>query len=279
MTRFNTTIRLLTILSLCLFLSSFVFAQKEKYEEWNGVKFEIRNDTLNSTRYTEDNIIYRANNVYYFAFQYFDKDGQPYSFIHGSSPFRKDWQLVPKSDNDTLFTGYKMVVEPNLDKMRDKDYDQSVIGYYLLRGDSVFEKYYEHTGLVENRANIWFHPIRTNLFAILEINPFPYIRYPIRIGKQWDWEMEVGTLYADKRWAEWEGVLLFKSHYKISNIVKLNTPLGKLSCYVINSETNSELGKSYLTAYFNKKYGFVKFDYINIDGSKMIIDLVKIELP
>jgi hypothetical protein len=34
-----------------------------------------------------------------------------------------------------------------------------------------------------------------------------------------------------------------------------------------------------LTAYFNKEYGFVKLDYINIDGSKMIIDLVKVERP
>ena len=279
MVQFNTTIRLLTTLSLCLFLSSFVLAQKEKYEEWNGVKFEIKSDTLNSARYTEDNIIYRANNVYYFVFQYFDKDGQPYSFIPGSSSFHKDWQLVPKSDNDTLLTGYKMKVRPTSAEMGVKDYNQSVISYYLLRGDSVYEKFYESTGLVENKANIWFHPIRTNLFEILEINPFPYIRYPIRVGKQWDWEMEVGALYADKRWAEWKGVLLFKSHYKISNIVELNTPLGTLSCYVIKSETKSELGKSYLTAYFNKEYGFVKFDYINIDGSKMIIDLVKIELP
>ena len=46
MTRLNTTIKLLTILFLCLFLSSFVLAQKEKYEEWNGVKFEIRNDSI-----------------------------------------------------------------------------------------------------------------------------------------------------------------------------------------------------------------------------------------
>jgi hypothetical protein len=279
MTRFNTIIRLLITSFLCLFLFSFVLAQKEKYDKWNGVKFEIRKDTLHTARYTEDNIIYQANNVYYFDFQYFDKNGLPCSFIPGSSSMDKDWQLVSKSDKDTSFTGYKMEVRPTSTEIRVKDYNQSVIAYYLLRGDSVYKKYWERTGLVENKANIWFHPIRTDLFEILEINPFPYIRYPIRIGKQWGWKMKVGALYADKRWAEWEGVLLFKSHYKISNIVKLNTPLGTLSCYVIKSENKSELGKSYLTAYFNKEYGFVKFDYINIDGSKMIIDLIKIERP
>lgn len=57
--------------------------------------------------------------------------------------------------------------------------------------------------------------------------------------------------------------------------VKITTKLGKLKCFVIESEASSELGTTRLVAYFHPKYGFVKLDYTNIDGSKTILTLVE----
>jgi hypothetical protein len=54
--------------------------------------------------------------------------------------------------------------------------------------------------------------------------------------------------------------------------------LGELSCYKIDSFAESALGKTYLTAYFNETYGFVRLEYINIDESKLNIELYKAEI-
>jgi len=59
------------------FLSNpvFLFAQKEKYTKDIGVYFEVRTDTNNFKRYTEDNEIYKANYTFYYSLEYFDKNG------------------------------------------------------------------------------------------------------------------------------------------------------------------------------------------------------------
>ena len=53
----------------------------------------------------------------------------------------------------------------------------------------------------------------------------------------------------------------------------LSTALGTLDCVCVEASAKSRIGKTRLTAYYNEKYGFVKFDYTNIDGSKIVIDL------
>lgn len=64
-------------------------------------------------------------------------------------------------------------------------------------------------------------------------------------------------------------------HYKIVCKEYIKTEFKNLECLKIVSSATSELGQTHLTSYFNKDYGFVKLEYINIDGSKININLTE----
>ena len=119
------------------------------------------------------------------------------------------------------------------------------------------------------------HPPRSLLFKITEINPFPYIKPPYKKGNAWTWGLKIGSHYGDERWATWEGNIDNECQYKITGTKKLETKLGKLKCYVVESSCQSRLGKTGLTSYFHPAYGFVKLDYDNINGSKLVIEMVE----
>ena len=52
--------------------------------------------------------------------------------------------------------------------------------------------------------------------------------------------------------------------------------MGTLSCVKVEAVAKSRIGETYLTAYYNDTYGFVKMDNTNIDGSRIEIKLVGI---
>jgi hypothetical protein len=113
----------------------------------------------------------------------------------------------------------------------------------------------------------------------LEINPFPFIQKPYLKGNKWYWSLEIGSYWSDYRWKEWNGMIENKYTYEIVDTNSIiHTPLGELNCYKIDSYAESELGKTCLTSYFNETYGFVRLDYINIDGSILNIELYKVDI-
>ncbi|MFP3632484.1 hypothetical protein SB776_38415, partial [Burkholderia sp. SIMBA_045] len=60
-------------------------------------------------------------------------------------------------------------------------YNQTAISYeYIMKNGEPFTM--ETTGAVENEMNVWIHPPRGSFFEILELNPFPYIKAPYKIG-------------------------------------------------------------------------------------------------
>ena len=131
------------------------------------------------------------------------------------------------------------------------------------------------SGIVENERNLWMHPNRDCLFQILELNPFPYIQYPIKKGKTWKWQLSIGSQWGDERWKTWTGGIVNKYKYKITDTdCEVVTPMGTLSCVKVEAVAKSCIGKTYLTAYYNETYGFVKMDNTNIDGSRLLVDLV-----
>jgi len=136
-------------------------------------------------------------------------------------------------------------------------------------------RFQEAATIIENDKKVWIHPPRQSFFRILAINPFPYILKPHTIGREWSWSLEVGQQFGDKRWKEWEGNLTIESHYKIIGDTILYTNMGRLHCYIVHSYAVSSLGRTYLTSFFNRRYGFVRLDYTNIDGSKIILNLVE----
>ena len=131
------------------------------------------------------------------------------------------------------------------------------------------------SGIVENERNLWMHPNRSCLFRVLELNPFPYIQYPVEKGRKWKWSLSIGSHWGDERWKTWTGGIVNKYKYRITDTdCEVVTPLGTLSCVKVEAVAKSRIGKTYLTAYYNDTYGFVKMDNTNIDGSRLLVDLV-----
>lgn len=134
------------------------------------------------------------------------------------------------------------------------------------------------TGVVDNKNNIWIHPIRDGFFRSLETCPFPYIKKPLKIGLKWKDKMLIGDHWCNKDWGEWKGDLLLKYKYKITNKKKVESGLGSIECYIIESFAKSTIGITKLTSYFSEEYGFVRLEYELSTGIKInfwLIDFQK----
>ena len=76
---------------------------------------------------------------------------------------------------------------------------------------------------------------------------------------------------------EWKGGIENNYEYEIVDKKNISTKLGNLECYIVNAKAKSRIGETELISYFNFKYGFVKLEYKNIDGTKTILELEKVE--
>ena len=165
------------------------------------------------------------------------------------------------------------------------------IGYEILPGNMIgmtncrFNYYqadtltddFEVSGIIENAKNVWLHPPRMKYFGILELSPFPYIKLPAKIGKSWTWELETGDQWSSTSWKEWTGNILNKFTYTITEKKKIPMgTLGNLDVFVIKSDAISTVGKTELNACFNEKYGFVKLEYKNINGTGLTFELKEV---
>lgn len=263
-----------------------------EYKNVGGIYQEVRSDTTNPCRYTEDNQIYRAGNEYTFAFRYFNPQGQERFMRVYKEAVRKPeinergdtsyytalygrYILADAFDEDSCIQQYIMRINPsNTGYGFSPDYDQTVevFEFWLKDGARPFAQ--SASGIVENERNIWMHPNRTLLLEVLELNPFPYVKFPAKEGLKWKWKLTIGSQWGSPYWEEWEGAIVNRYRYKIVDTsCSLSTALGALDCVRVEATAKSRLGKTHLTAYYNEKYGFVKFDYTNIDGSQIEIDL------
>ena len=121
------------------------------------------------------------------------------------------------------------------------------------------------TGIVENSKNLWIHPPRGYFFNILELCPFPFIKYPITINHEWNDKFSVGDWWGDKGWAEWTGRLLLNIHYKIVEQENVLFKEQELLCHVVESYAKSSLGTTSLKSYYHEDFGFVKLIYKAFD--------------
>lgn len=283
----------IAILTVCACLPA--FSQNTEYSRSgkDGVWFEVRNDTANPCRYTEDNKIYQAERKFTFRFHYYDLQGKERYMRYERIP-KQGYELTGTGDTntytyyeadfsfsdvfdakDSCINRYEVEVLCTAKPFR-KDYDQTVEAFYFLFDDQWSRWPLSFSGIVENERNLWMHPNRDCLFGILELNPFPYIQYPIEKGKSWKWKLTIGSQWGDERWKTWTGSIVNKYKYKITDTAcEVVTPMGTLSCVKVEAMAKSRIGKTLLTAYYNDTYGFVKMDNTNIDGSKIIINLVE----
>lgn len=233
------------------------------------------------TRQTADNSIYKVGYRYVYRYYYIDSTGKKYLQKLVQKPgLDRDssWELVPLEAKDALTNDQVSISieEGPAGTSLSSGVVQTQINYeyFSPAGQLYFMSY---TGVVENQKNIWIHPPRSRLFKILELNPFPFVQTPFAVGHEWKWQLEIGAGWGSPRWKEWKGSITNNYHYQITGEKVLDTPVGTLNCLVTESKASSSLGTTYLTSYFHPEWGFVLLDYTNIDGSKIVLELLRRE--
>jgi hypothetical protein len=136
----------------------------------------------------------------------------------------------------------------------------------------------KESGVLETSTEIFLHPPRKDQYAILEFSPFPIVHFPLSVGKEWDWSLEIGSHWAKMAGIEnFDSLYNFNYSYKITNKTTYNFNKSIIDCFVIEANCNSPYGESKLISYFNDQYGFVKLEYLNLDGSCFIFSLIKVQ--
>jgi len=151
--------------------------------------------------------------------------------------------------------------------------------------DGEIEEIFQTGGgtVTENDDELFFKFAPSLLFERLEYCPLPMTRFPLAIGKSWEWTSdpvisahtkqvkgEYGTewrlvrdttvlscSYTVKREKNW----YFKRENKF------------IDCFEIEANGTSEKGDTRMTAYFSPEYGFVFLDFETIDQRRYIFEL------
>lgn len=239
-------------------------------------KFDSAN--VDQNRFTKNNITFSEGTVFTYDFEHITQTNQKLLFTKDErvEDYKFDWKFVPMdSANENTVTSIKITVMPGLDPMIQfqPDYNQTILKYEChTENGKAFSN--SMSGVIENENNIWMHPPRDKYFRILELNPFPFINAPYEVGNEWEWTLGIGSGWGDVRWKVWEGRIENKYKYKITDKKKIKTALGEIDCFVIESTAKSRIGETQLTSFFNPEYGFVRLNYINIDGSKTNLELI-----
>lgn len=90
-------------------------------------------------------------------------------------------------------------------------------------------------------------------------------------------DLVFGDRWGDYRWKLWQGLITNHYSYAIDSHETIQSKLGSLECFRVTATAKSEIGETYLTAFFNEKLGFVRLKYMNIDDSQVIMELVEIK--
>lgn len=246
-----------------------------EYDEGFWVEIIDTVPDLNDNPYNHDNVIYTPGKEYIFDYQFFTKEGQERKIA------QQGYSLRPL-DSLTTMTIMRFSVEADAKatfRRMNPEYAQTELNYRYYLIDGSVNPPVETSGVIENEKNVWMHPWRRpRIFYYLQINPYPFIQAPYEIGNSWEWDFLVGNQWGDEDWASWEGGMEFVHRYEIVAKETIDTPFaGELECFVVEGVGTSDLGQSTLTSYFNETFGFVKFDYLNIDNSRFIINLIEVK--
>lgn len=241
-----------------------------------GVHIENTEDS-SENRYSIDNQIYKIGRKFIFDYSIV-RQGDTLKitapeFTSPGTDAERQWSFIATSTpNENKLENISITVLPGIINS-----DQTELKYQFQYPGKVDCKFYSTSGVIENGANTWMHPPRDKYFMILELNPFPYIRQPFIVGNKWAWSLRIGEHWGDDRWRTWTGTIQNDYQYKIVGRQNLTLPIGELECWVVQATASSSVGSTALTAYYNEDFGFVKLDYTNIDHSKVMLQVTKIE--
>lgn len=271
-----------------------VFSQELNFEDGLYIEKPIFKDS-EFHNYTSDNNTFKLNKVFKYKYEYNSKDGKRFKLLfqrqlNHDNPLGLVSEI---SDRNSLINEIEIKVTDEREEFtNDSSYTQTVICYnYLnkkgLTSDTVWDASNfskpgakipcnELTGVVDNSKNIFLHPPRQSTFKILELSPFP-MYYLDESVKSWQWNVVIGSYYLDPRWISAKGKITAHYFYTRQSNEFLQTAFGQLECKVIQATGTSDEKElnTKLKSYFHPNYGFVRLEYVNVDGSKIILELIE----
>ncbi len=218
----------------------------------------------------ENNEIYKTGNIFVYDYEII-QDGVRCKLKSNSGMFaRSDFELVPIGTDSIGVDKIHLIVQPvnNADRTNG---NQTQISYLQ---EPVFASV-ASTGAVENEKNVWIHPIRKGFFNSLETAPFPFVIKPLKIGREWTDQMNIGQGWGKEMWGQWEGQLLQTYNYKIVGKEKLITELGEIECFIIESSAKSSVGTTKLKSFFSEQLGFIRLEYELMNDLKVNMWLIE----
>ena len=239
---------------ITIFAFSFLYCQVFS-QQYDSVKVENKN-------IDSDNKVYKIGNVYIFDYEIVENN-KSYKLNETS---RTAFEFVDAKTDTVSLKNIHLIIQPQLDSLRTNENQTEIVYLPIPLLNSV-----SSTGLIENKDNIWLHPIRDGFFQCLETCPFPYIKFPIKKNQTWTDAMLIGEAWGNEKWGKWEGSLLLKYNYKITGKKTLKTDLGIIKCYIVESFAESSIGNTKLVSYYSKKYGFVRYEYTLLNNIKVNI--------
>ncbi|MBZ0327194.1 MAG: hypothetical protein K8F54_06275 [Altibacter sp.] len=231
-------------------------------QEYDTVFIEKENiDSNNET--------YKIGNVYLFNYEIIER-GQKFKLLNNKGiGINRVFELVPYMADTVKIDQIHLIVSPVEAADRTNE-NQTQISYF----EAPFFNSFSSTGVVDNDQNVWIHPIRNGFFNALETCPFPFVKLPLKVGATWNDAMIIGEGWGDEKWGTWEGKLLLNYDYTITEKVTLETDIGPVVCYVVESTAESTIGLTKLKSYFSKEYGFVRLEYDLINDLKVNLWIV-----
>ncbi len=132
-----------------------------------------------------------------------------------------------------------------------------------------------NTGIIEDKDRIWLHPPRNGIFKILEYSPFPEIRFPVKLNKKWNWQLQLGEFWANKEFGL-SAIDTLKFSYEISENQQIFRDFERMSidCLKVNALSTNLRNRTGFIGLFNQNYGFVQMIFNNLDGSIVTLNLV-----
>lgn len=242
---------------LILFFFQFAFSQ-----QYDTVFIEENDIDAN-------NEIYKPGNVFIYDYEIII-DNETYKLTTNKGmAARREFELVAIDADSIGVDKIHLIVRPVTDAERTNKNQTQISFLQEPLYDSM-----SSTGVVENEFNVWIHPIRTGFFNALQTGPFPFVKYPLTIGSAWTDEMMIGQAWGGELWGEWEGQLLQNYAYTITEKATLQTTMGEVDCYIIESIASSTVGTTVLKSYFSEKYGFVRMEYQLFNDLKVNLWLI-----
>lgn len=220
-------------------------------------------DTYDNKRINKVRKIFRKGIVYTYRAVYTDVDGSIITDNYVEIiPSGERWEMQPELQDvvNIKFTSTNEEMAKVLANPVNKTYDHA-----NRWTDETWE------GVIENEKSVWMHPIRHNQYIFTEVAAFPEVRFPLSEGKTW--KNGIGGLGG---WGDWDGTTIM-SEYEVKGKEKLKLPFGKLECWVIDTQSEFELGTSSATFHFHEDIGFVKMDYLNYVGQRLVFEMEKVE--